>query len=106
MIMVRGFCAAVVLLLASSASSWADGAQLFKEKCAKCHGDTGTSDTAMGKKMKIPAIAGNAKIAAMSDADLAKEIMAAKKHPKAVTSLSEADATAVAAHVKGLASGK
>lgn len=106
MIMVRGFCAAVVLLLAGSAPSWADGAQLFKEKCAKCHGDAGKSDTAMAKKMKIPAIAGNAKIAAMSDADLAKEILAAKKHPQGVKSLSEADAAAVAPYVKGLASGK
>ena len=106
MVIVRGFCTAVVLLLASAAPLWADGAQLFKEKCAKCHGDTGKSDTSMGKKMKVPPIAGDAKIAAMSDADLAKKILAADKHPKGIKTLSEADAAAVAPYVKGLASGK
>jgi mono/diheme cytochrome c family protein len=106
MVVVRGFCTAVVLLLASAAPLWADGAQLFKEKCAKCHGDTGTSDTAVAKKMKIPPIAGNAKIAATSAEDLAKQILAAEKHPKGIKSLSAGDAAAVAAYVKGLASGK
>lgn len=107
MVMVRRFFAAVVVVLACAAPLWADsGAQLFKEQCAKCHGDTGTSDNPVAKSMKIPPIAGDAKIAATSDEDLAKQILAAEKHPKGIKSLSAGDAASVAAYVKGLASGK
>jgi cytochrome c len=107
MVLVRGFLAAVLLLTVGSGSLWAEsGAQVFKEQCAKCHGDAGKSDTSMGKKMKIPPIAGDAKIAATSDEDLVKEILAAEKHPKGVKNMSAADAAAAAAHVKGLASAK
>jgi mono/diheme cytochrome c family protein len=105
MVMVRGFFAAVVL--ACAAPLWADsGAHVFQKRCATCHGDTGASDNPLAKKMKIPPIAGDAKIAATSDEDLAKQILAAEKHPKAIKNLSADDAASVAAYVKGLASGK
>lgn len=104
---VRGFIAAVVLVAAGSTPLWAEsGAQVFKNQCAKCHGDAGKSDTAVAKKMKIAPIAGDAKIAASSDEDLAKEILATEKHPNGVKNMSAADAAGVAAYVKGLASAK
>ena len=107
MVVIGVFFAAVVVVLASAAPLRADsGAQVFKERCAKCHGDSGASDNAMAKKMKIAPIAGDAKIAAMSEEDLAKRILAAEKHPKGVKNLSAGDAASVAAYVKALASGK
>ena len=58
-----------LLLIASSAGSAADGAAIFKAQCAKCHGDTGNSDTSVGKAMKVPAMAGDAKLQKMSASD-------------------------------------
>lgn len=107
MVMVRGFFAAVALVVLGSASLRAeDGAEVFKQQCAKCHGDAGKSDTGMAKKMKIPPIAGDAKVAATSDEELVKKILADEKHPKGVKNMSAGDAAAAAAYAKGLASGK
>jgi mono/diheme cytochrome c family protein len=106
MIMFRELCAAGILL-AAAGTGWAqDGARIFKDQCAKCHGDTGKSDTSMGKKMNVAPIAGDAKIAATSDEDLAQKILAAEKHPKPVKKMAAGDVAGVAAYVKALASGK
>ena len=51
----------------------ADGAALFKQNCASCHGATGQADTPASKALKVPALAGDAKVAGMSDADVAGE---------------------------------
>jgi mono/diheme cytochrome c family protein len=92
-----------LLLIATSAGAAADGAAIFKAQCAKCHGDTGKSDTAIGKSMKVPALEGDAKIAAMSAAEIAGVIKGNAKHPAAIKSLSDDDVNAVAAFVKDLA---
>jgi mono/diheme cytochrome c family protein len=97
------FLAAVLLLLAGSAASAADGAAIFKAQCAKCHGDTGHSDTAVGKAMKVPALAGDANIQKMPEADVATRITGNAKHPAGVKGLSADDVTAVAGYVKQLA---
>jgi len=83
----------------------ADGAALYKSKCAMCHGETGKADTPAAKGMKVPALAGNAEVAGMSDADLIAKIKENKKHA-ALKSLSDADLALVAGYAKGLASGK
>ncbi len=96
---------AALLFLAGSAASAADGAAIYKAQCAKCHGDSGHSDTAVGKAMKVPALAGDANVAKMSDADIAGLIKSNAKHPAGVKGLSGDDVNAVAAYVKQL-SGK
>lgn len=92
-----------ILLLAGAPAWAADGAAIYKAQCAKCHGDTGKSDTAVGKAMKVPALAGDANVQKMSDADVAARIKGNAKHPTGVKSLTDADVTAVAAYVKQLA---
>src|SRR5215470_14357825 len=105
--MVRSLIAGITLLLvAGSAASAADGAAIFKAQCAKCHGDTGKSDTTIGKAMKVPALAGDANVQKMSDADVAARIKGNAKHPPTIKSLSDDDINAVAADVKQLAGGK
>lgn len=94
---------AVVLLLGVSAAAAADGAAIFKAQCAKCHGDSGKSDTAVGKAMKVPALAGDANVQKMSDADIAARITGNAKHPAGVKGLSADDVAAVAGYVKQLA---
>src|SRR6185369_10789472 len=61
--MGRFLISAAAVLLASGSATWAaDGAAIFKAQCGKCHGDTGKADTSIGKAMKIPALAGDAKV--------------------------------------------
>lgn len=92
-----------LLFVAASAASAADGAAIYKAQCAKCHGDSGMADTTVGKAMKVPPLAGDAKIQKMSDGDVAGVITGNAKHPPTVKSLSADDINAVAAYVKQLA---
>ena len=92
-----------LLLVASSAASAADGAAVFKTQCAKCHGETGKSDTSIGKAMKVPPLAGDPKVQKMSESDVVARIKGNEKHPPPVKSLGDDDVNAVAAHVKLLA---
>ena len=96
---------AALLLLASSVASAADGAAIYGAQCAKCHGDTGKADTTIGKAMKVPPLAGDAKIQKLSASDVVALIKGNAKHPPTVKSLSDDDVNAVAAYVKQL-SGK
>ena len=62
---------ALAIALASPISSFAEGgADLFKAKCAMCHGADGTGNTAMGKKFGLKDL-GSADVQKESDADLA-----------------------------------
>ena len=89
-----------------AAALGADGAALFKEHCAKCHGETGKADTPAGKAMKVPPLAGDAKVAGMSDADVAAKIKGNDKHKAFIKKLTDDDVAAVAAYVKGVAGAK
>jgi mono/diheme cytochrome c family protein len=104
--MVRTLVIGGILVLLAATAHAADGAKVYAGQCAKCHGESGQSDTAAGKAMKAPALAGNAKVAGMSAADIAAAIKASAKHPAAVKQLGADDLDAAAAHVKTLAGGK
>jgi mono/diheme cytochrome c family protein len=101
-------CAAALLLLAVCAPTTfaAEAAQIYKERCAKCHGDTGKADTPVAKTLKTPPLAGDAKVAGMAEADLVKAITANPKHAAFMKAVSEADVAAVAPYVKQLAAGQ
>lgn len=96
---------AMILAFATPAFA-ADGAAVYKEKCSKCHGETGNADTATAKSMKVPALAGDAKVAKMSDEEIVKSVKENEKHKQPVKSLPDEDLKAVAPVVKGLAAGK
>ena len=101
---LRPLIAAVVLLFVSaSAASAADASEVYKAQCAKCHGASGAADTPVGKAMKAPALAGNAKLQKASPAEIATLVKNEAKHPASVKGLSEADLNAAAATAKGLA---
>ena len=65
--------AALFLSVASIAFA-ADGAALFKQNCASCHGATGQADAPASKSLKVPALAGDANVAGMSAADVTARI--------------------------------
>jgi len=91
---------ALFLSLASAAASAADeGAGLYKQKCAGCHGASGEGKPAM----KAPALKGTS----LSDDQMADRLVkgtpASKgPHKKRIAGLTETQAKAIAVYVKSL----
>ncbi len=98
--------AALLVVTGTTAGLAADGAAVYKLNCAKCHGDDGHADTPVGKAMKVPALAGDAKVAAAAPADVVKRIKENPKHGAFSGKLGAEDLDAVATYVKELAGGK
>jgi cytochrome c6 len=73
-------CMILLALAFLSASMFAadSGADVFKAKCASCHGASGAGDTAMGKSMKLKDL-GSAEVQGQSDADITNVIANGKK---------------------------
>ena len=95
--------AVAVLLAGGATAEAADGAEVYKQKCAQCHGETGTADTPVAKAMKVPPLAGDADVQKMSDEQVVAAIKGNEKHPPPVKSLSDADIAAAAVVAKELA---
>lgn len=87
---------AVALFIVVPNLSWAQGADVYKAKCAMCHGADGAGKIG-------PALKGT-KLTEAQVADLLTKGEAGKKapHGKAVAGLTEEQAKAVATFVKGL----
>jgi len=98
--------AATVLSFVAGASLAVDGEALYKEKCAKCHGETGKGDTPTGKSMKVPSMVADAKVRDGSPAELIKGIRENKKHKEPVKKLSDEELQAVVPVIKRLAAGQ
>jgi cytochrome c6 len=77
---VRIFLVVSVISLAFSTTTLAaDGAaDVYKSKCASCHGPDGKGETAIGKNMKLKDLA-SADVQKQSDADLTTVIEKGKK---------------------------
>jgi mono/diheme cytochrome c family protein len=69
---------AVAFVLSTATFAADSAADVFKAKCASCHGPEGKADTAMGKSMKLKDLA-SADVQGMSDADLTGIIENGKK---------------------------
>jgi mono/diheme cytochrome c family protein len=96
--------AALAAALVGGSPVWAaDGAEIFKSQCAKCHGETGTGDTAAGKALKVPSLVGDAHVQKMTATEVAERIKSNEKHPPTVKQMSDADIEAAAAVAKELA---
>jgi cytochrome c len=87
------------LFSASSIASSADGASLYKSKCAGCHGAKGEGKPAM----KAPALKGTSKSVDEITTHLTKgEPESKPPHKKGISGIKEAQAKAIAEYVKGL----
>jgi cytochrome c6 len=69
---------AFAFVVSTSVFASDSGADVFKTKCASCHGATGSGDTAMGKSLKLKDL-GSAEVQGQSDADLTNVIAKGKK---------------------------
>jgi mono/diheme cytochrome c family protein len=101
----RRFALAVAALsVAAAPTAWAaDGAAIYKEQCAKCHGDTGKADTPVAQMLKVPSLVGDQDVVKMSAQEAAQAVKANEKHPPTVKGMSDADIEAAATYAKKLA---
>lgn len=83
-----------------------EGAEVYKAKCLKCHGETGKGDTPTGKSMKVTSMVGDEKVLQASEAELVRAIRENKKHKEPVKKASDDELRAVIPYIKKLASGQ
>lgn len=95
-----------LLMFAASvafASPAPGAAEIYKTKCATCHGADGAGQTAVGKSMKIRDLS-SADVQKQTDADLQKIITDGKgKMTGFKTKLSVADISSLVAYIRGMA---
>ena len=90
------------LALASTAFAAADGAAIFKAKCAMCHGPNGDASSGMAKSMGLKALS-SPEVQKMSDADLTALVTNGKgKMPASKGKLTDDEISAVVKYVKTL----
>src|SRR5438874_13179131 len=90
----------VVIIVVSSGAAFADGAELWAQNCASCHGKDGSGNTTMGKKLGVKDYT---KSQSFSDAEAANVIKNGKGKMKAYKDkLSDADVKALVAYVRTL----
>ena len=81
----------IPLLLWASHAFAADGAALFKAKCAGCHGADGKAETPAAKSMKVPALAGKG----LEAEGVVKHVRSSEKHKAVAGKLSDEELTAI-----------
>jgi mono/diheme cytochrome c family protein len=96
--LIRALALLAVVLMA--APLLADTAALWKQKCAPCHGENGTGETTMGKKLAVRNLA-SAEVQKQSDAALLAIITKGKnKMPAYGGKIADADLKALLAHIR------
>jgi mono/diheme cytochrome c family protein len=91
-----------LILLAATSAFAADGAALFKSKCAMCHGADGKGETSMGKSLKLHDFS-SADVQKQTDAELKKIIEDGKgKMPSYKAKLAAGEADALVAFIRTL----
>lgn len=100
-VLLLAIVAAPALLLAQDAKS-SSRQEIYKTKCAMCHGDDGTAKTALGEQMKASDLR-SLQVEKQSDADL-KEVVAHGKNsmPSFSEQLSSDEITQVLSYVRQL----
>jgi len=98
--------ALIALFAFSTTVLAADGAVIFKTKCAGCHGADASGQTAMGQKMKIRDLR-TADVQKQTDAELTAMIATGGKDAKPTHSfktkgLTDADITALVTYLRSI----
>jgi cytochrome c6 len=104
------FCAAAfvlgALLLSSSAFAQDSAADLYKAKCASCHGADGKADTAVGKKLGVKPLS-DPEVAKNSDQSWAETTKKGKgKMPAYDGKLTDAQINDLVKYMRSLAKSK
>ena len=107
---VAGVVTAASMLGFAALASAQDAKAVYQKECAKCHGDTGAGDGAMGQKLKDKPSdwTKGAGLQGLDDAKLAESIkkggaaIGKSKAMPAYPKLSDAEVQALVAHVKSM----
>ena len=93
---------ALALAMPTVAAAQGGGADIFKSKCAMCHGPDGSASTGMGKSMGLKPL-GSPEVQKTSAADMSALVTNGKgKMPAFKGKLSDEEITAVVQYVKTL----
>ena len=93
---------AVLSLALAAPIMAADGAAIYKSKCATCHGADGAGQTAVGKSMKLRDLR-SAEVQKQTDVELTKVIAGGRgKMPAFGKQLTTADVAALVAYIHTL----
>jgi cytochrome c6 len=91
-----------MVLIVAAPALYADGAAVYKSKCAMCHGPDGAGQTTMGKNMKLRDLR-SADVQKQTDAELVKWIADGKgKMPAYKSKLTAAEIDALVAFIRTL----
>jgi mono/diheme cytochrome c family protein len=111
-VVLSGFVAAACFVGFTAGGAMAQDAKaVYAKECAKCHGDSGAGDGAMGQKLKDKPsdwTKGGGGLKDLDDAKIADSIkkgggaVGKSKAMPAYPKLSDAEVTALVAHVKSL----
>ena len=71
--MKKTLMCAVLFAAALPVAAFADGAAIYKTKCAACHGPDGTGQTPVGKNLKVKDLS-SPEVQNLTDAELTKLI--------------------------------
>ena len=82
-----------------------DGAAVYKARCARCHGESGKTDTSVGRVLKVAPLVDDPRLARMTPEEIARLILSDPKH-QGVVELDRNDVEAAAVFVKRLAAGR
>jgi len=92
-----------ILIAAPAAFAAADGAALYKTKCASCHGGDGSGQTTVGKSMKLRDLR-SAEVQKQTDQELYKWTADGKgKMPAYKGKLTDAEINALVAQLRAMA---
>jgi len=98
--MTKTLACSLLLAVALPMAAFADGAALYKSKCAPCHGPDGSGQTPVGKSLKVRDLR-SPEVQKLSDAEITKVLMDGKGKMPA-SKLAAADIKAVIAFIRTL----
>ena len=96
---VAALAALAGLVALACSEAHADGASLYAERCASCHGADGQAQTPVGRALSIPAFEGKR----YSSESIAKLLAESKSHESLAITLPDAELAALVAHLDTLA---
>jgi mono/diheme cytochrome c family protein len=93
--------ALVLILTAATGFTQTSGADIFKSKCAVCHGPAGLPNPTMVKALGVKSIE-DPEVKAMTVAQIEHQIVTGKGNMKPITGLTDDQVKAVATYFKSL----
>jgi len=98
--MTKALMCSLLFAVALPMAAFADGAALYKTKCAPCHGADGSGQTPVGKSLKVRDLR-SAEVQKLSDAEITK-VLSAGKGKMPASKLSADDMKAVIGFIRTL----